>query len=54
MIIIRLDGQKSLLDSGEWHDYLADTGLTIEVSAPDVHEQNGAAEKSGAVIGNTV
>ena len=50
MIVIRLDGQKSLLDSSEWHDYLADTGLTIEVSAPDVHERNRAAEKSGAVL----
>ena len=50
MIIIRLDGQLSLLESNEWHDYLAETGLTIEVSAPDVHEQNGAVEKSGAVL----
>ena len=50
VIVIRLDGQPSLLESDEWHDYLADTGLTIEVSAPDVHEQNGAAEKSGAVL----
>src|SRR6266536_4950574 len=50
MIIIRLDGQPSLLESDEWHDYLAETGLTIEVLAPDVHKQNGAAEKSGAVL----
>ena len=50
MIIIRLDGQKSLLDSGEWHDYLADTSLTIEVSALDVYKQNRAAKKSGAVL----
>jgi hypothetical protein len=50
VIIIRLDGQQSILDSDEWSDYVADTGLTIEVSAPDVHEQNGGAEKSGAVL----
>jgi hypothetical protein len=50
VIIIRLDGQQSLLHSNEWSEYIADTGLTIEVSAPDVHEQNGGAEKSGAVL----
>ncbi len=50
VIIIRLDGQQSLLESDEWHDYLAETGLTIEVLAPDVHKQNRAAEKSGAVL----
>ena len=50
MIIICLDGQLSLLESNKWHNYLAETGLTIKVSAPDVHKQNGAAEKSGAVL----
>src|SRR6266487_5752807 len=50
VIIICLDGQPSLLESDEWHDYLAETGLTIEVSAPDVHKQNGVVEKSGAVL----
>jgi hypothetical protein len=38
VIVIRLDGQQSLLESTEWHDYLAETGLIIEVLAPDVHE----------------
>jgi hypothetical protein len=49
-VIIRLDGQVSLLESTEWSDYIADTGITIEVSAPDVHEQNGGAERAGAVL----
>ena len=47
VIVIRLDGQVSLLTSDEWNDYVTETGLTVEVSAPDVHAQNGAAEKSG-------
>ena len=50
VIIICLDGQLSLLESDKWHNYLAETSLTIKVLAPDVHEQNRAAEKSGAVL----
>jgi hypothetical protein len=50
VIVIRLDGQKSVLDSDEWEAYISDTGLTIEVSSPDVHEQNGSAERGGAVL----
>src|SRR3989440_11417040 len=50
VIIICLDGQLSLLESDKWHDYLAETSLTIKVLAPDVHKQNGAVEKSGAVL----
>jgi hypothetical protein len=50
-LFIRLDGQVSLLTSDEWNDYITETGLTVEVSAPEVHAQNGAAEKSGGVLG---
>jgi len=42
-----LYGQVSLLTSDEWNDYVTETGLIVEVSALDVHAQNGAASKSG-------
>lgn len=50
VVVIRIDNQLSLLDSGEWEDYTSETGLLVEQSAPDVHEQNGAAEVSGGVL----
>jgi hypothetical protein len=50
VVIIRLDGQTSLLTSNEWSNFLEQTGITAEVSAPYVHAQNGAAERSGGVL----
>lgn len=50
VIVIRIDNQMSLIDSSEWEDYIAETGLHIELSAPNAHEQNGAAEVSGGVL----
>jgi Reverse transcriptase (RNA-dependent DNA polymerase) len=50
VVVIRLDNQLSLIDSDEWREYLAETGLTVELSAPNVHEQNGSAEKAGDVL----
>ena len=49
-MIIRLNGQVSLLESTEWSDYIADTSITIKVLAPDVYKQNGGAERAGAVL----
>jgi hypothetical protein len=49
-VIIRLDGQVSLLKSTEWSDYIADTGITIKVLALDVYKQNGGAKRAGAVL----
>jgi hypothetical protein len=50
VIVIRMDVQISLVESDEWQDFISDTGITVELSAPDVHAQNGAAEKSGGVL----
>jgi hypothetical protein len=46
---MRLDVQISLVESDEWHDFVTDTGITVELSAPDVHAQNGAAKPSSGL-----
>lgn len=48
--VIRMDVQVSIVESEEWTDYLEASGLLVELSAPDTHEQNGAAERSGGVL----
>ncbi len=50
VIIICLDGQLSLLESDKWHNYLAETSLTIKVLALDIYKQNRVVEKLGVVL----
>jgi hypothetical protein len=45
-----MDVQMSLVESDEGLDFISDTGITVKLSAPDVHAQNGAAKKSGGVL----
>ena len=49
-MIICLDRQVLLLKSTEWSDYIADTSITIKVSALDVYKQNRGAKRVGAVL----
>jgi hypothetical protein len=48
---LNIDGEQALLESNEFADWKADTGILVKVSAPDSHEQHGAAERSGGVLG---
>ena len=50
VVIIRIDGQQSLLNSTEFQEYKAQTGITFEISAIEAHQQNGPAERSGGVL----
>jgi hypothetical protein len=50
VIILQIDGQLSLIDHDDFNDWITETGITLQVSAPDVHEQNGSAEKAGSVL----
>jgi hypothetical protein len=45
---LRLDGKTSLIPIRQ--QLAKEEGLILEISAPDTHEQNGAAERSGGVI----
>jgi hypothetical protein len=44
------DGEIALRD--DYDAFLVDTGITDAISAPNVHAQNGATERSGAVLIN--
>ena len=46
--IIHTDGETSL--AGEFDEWAAERGITLERSAPNTQSQNGPAERSGGVI----
>ncbi|EDN10858.1 predicted protein [Histoplasma mississippiense (nom. inval.)] len=48
--IIRIDNEKGIKESDTFKDWVIELGLEIEYSSEYIHEQNGAAERAGAII----
>ena len=50
MKILKIDGESSLINGNEFDKFKRDKGIIIKVSAPNVHEQHGRAERSEGVL----
>ncbi|EDN09823.1 predicted protein [Histoplasma mississippiense (nom. inval.)] len=48
--IIRINNERAIKESDIFKDWVIELGLEIEYSSEYIHEQNGAAERAGAII----